>query len=736
MFSTYSPFSPCLSPSPPIHFLSTTVKLNTHFNCKNSQQGVPLLAPLPFPSFTHFNSYPDRGRRRPSQSCLHVETLRSAIDRGTIQTNEENQHLDPFNGNRRQLAKENVEDENFMANEKGPKKVQEGFVDAVDMGSPSAEDAETDSTRLKECRRMNLESSNSGRWARDVDNFDLSGNGRIPTKDRVVVVSSVKNNSELLAQDEIGHLDFEKNGRGSPSCSIGTVDSVDRSGRSSLPISIGTAATFLATKNEAEFAECAAKTQGGFDTQEETEIVVPLTESVGSDCQYVGEKYGRLAGDVNMKVVDRIRRIPAGEQGDVHDLLARCHEHPTLFDFNNLLIALVKANRPESAASLFSNISSYGLSPNSWTFSIMVQCFCANKEPDEARDILQKMIENGLCPDVVTFTILIDAFCKRGRLQKVFEIFNIMHQIGCEPTIQTYNCLVKGLCFVGRIEEAYELLTKIKNSTRKPDIYTFTAVMDGFCKVGCSNQAMELLEEAKELGLKPTVVTFNTLFDGYCREGRPLDGFSLLRKMEKEGCQPDSITYSTLLHGLVKWNKTYSALDVYKTMSQAGFKPDERVMGTLLRRLCRKSLTDGKLLRDAEELFWQIREMGSGPTPQTCCSMIQALAVREKMDEALSILHHMTKTGNPPSAITYTIVIQALCNHGRADDAWLVLVLLINRRGPFPSRTAYNLLLDELDRQGRLSDSRKVYALALKRGVFLHPKSNVGFGKESFMKLL
>ncbi|KAK1270689.1 hypothetical protein QJS04_geneDACA005828 [Acorus gramineus] len=388
-------------------------------------------------------------------------------------------------------------------------------------------------------------------------------------------------------------------------------------------------------------------------------------------------------------------------------------------DFNSLMLSLFRAKKFESVEKLFYDLVSLRLSPNSYSFSIMIRCLCEKNEPIEAKRILDEMILNGFYPNVVTFTFLIDCLCKRGRLSIAYEVLKIMRQSGCEPTIRTYNCLINGLCYVGRVEAAFDLLKKIEESLVKPDIYSFTTVMDGFCKVGRSKEAKMLLKEALELGLEPSTVTFNCLINGYCKEGSPLEGLRLLKEMKERNCKPDLISYSTLLHGLLKCSKDSVALRVYNEMVEFGFQSHERMVNTLVRRICRQSFLE------AERLFEGIKAKGSCPSPYTYCLMIQAFAMRGKTDKAITNLCDMIRVGYLPRMKTYDMVIRALCGEGRVEDAFVVLVFVLGE-SRISSRDSYGLMIDELNRQERSICACLVYGLALKQGVVLHQRPKLG----------
>ncbi|XP_065853243.1 pentatricopeptide repeat-containing protein At1g62670, mitochondrial-like [Euphorbia lathyris] len=388
----------------------------------------------------------------------------------------------------------------------------------------------------------------------------------------------------------------------------------------------------------------------------------------------------------------------------------------SISEFNDILTALLVANESTLALKLYSDISKHGLSPDSWTFSVILRCHCDKNDVDEAKRVLDNMLHNGLNPNVATFTTLIHAFCKKGKLQKAFQVLESMNTNGCQPSVQTYNCLLKGLCYVGRVEEAFELLQDIKKSAIEPDIYTYTAMMDGFCKVGRSDEAMELLNEAIQTGLKPSVVTFNTLFHGYSKQGRPLEGISVLNKMKQGYCMPDYISYSTLIRGLLIWNKIRAALRVYKEMVESGYEVDERLINNLLRGLCRKYIKDNVLLQDAYQVFDKMRKRAYVIDHSSYNLLVEALSIGKKVEHALLVLQQMISVQeHVPRMSTVNRIIRGFCMQGKLEKAVLVLVIIFGTH-KIPTRMSYDLIIQEFNRQGRFLEASNVYSAALVRG--------------------
>ncbi|GFY83858.1 hypothetical protein Acr_03g0006320 [Actinidia rufa] len=410
-------------------------------------------------------------------------------------------------------------------------------------------------------------------------------------------------------------------------------------------------------------------------------------------------------------LVKRIKALPTKQRPRIVDSIETDRGFQTLSEFNDLLMAFVTADELELALKLYSNLCSYQLDPNCWTFSIMIRCYCKKNEPNEAKKIIDHMVENKIQPTVATFTVLINAFCRSGRVQKALEVLGIMGLINRKPTIQTYNCLLKGLCYVGEVEKAHELLRNIKKNSIRPDIYTYTAVMDGFCKVGRSDEALELLDEALGMGLVPNAVTFNALFTGYFKEGRPLEGVGLLKQMKERNCWPDYISYSTLLHGLLKWGEIYIAMGIYKEMVGIGFEVDERMMNTLLRGLCRRSRRE-EMLKYAYQVFDKMKNEGSVIYASTYDLVIEAFCIGKDADKAMDNLIEMARVGYALRRITLDKVIHVLCVEGKLEEALSVLVL-----HGIPSKSSFNVLIHEFNRRGRRLGAGNVFGAAVKVGV-------------------
>ena len=81
--------------------------------------------------------------------------------------------------------------------------------------------------------------------------------------------------------------------------------------------------------------------------------------------------------------------------------------------------ALCQSGRLEKAKSFLIRMLNSGISPNVYTYSVLISSLCKEGRIQEAHTLLENMTTKGIKPDVVTFNTLISASCKSGTGKKV-----------------------------------------------------------------------------------------------------------------------------------------------------------------------------------------------------------------------------------------------------------------------------------------------------------------------------
>lgn len=134
-----------------------------------------------------------------------------------------------------------------------------------------------------------------------------------------------------------------------------------------------------------------------------------------------------------------------------------------------------------------------------------------------AKQVYDEMLSTyGVTPDTCTYNILIRGFCKNSMVDEGFHFFKEMMSFNCEPDIITYNTLVDGLCRAGNVRTAHNLVNGMSKKCEDltPNIVTYTTLIRGYCMKQELDVALVILEEMTRRGLKPNIVTYNTLIKG------------------------------------------------------------------------------------------------------------------------------------------------------------------------------------------------------------------------------
>ncbi|KAK7270666.1 hypothetical protein RJT34_25984 [Clitoria ternatea] len=82
---------------------------------------------------------------------------------------------------------------------------------------------------------------------------------------------------------------------------------------------------------------------------------------------------------------------------------------------------------------------------------------------EKALELFKKIIEQGISPNGYTYTILIDVLCKGRRLETAQDIFQNLLIEGLHLRERTYNVMIGGFCKEGLFDKALTLLFKMEN---------------------------------------------------------------------------------------------------------------------------------------------------------------------------------------------------------------------------------------------------------------------------------
>ncbi|KAK9942182.1 hypothetical protein M0R45_007863 [Rubus argutus] len=419
--------------------------------------------------------------------------------------------------------------------------------------------------------------------------------------------------------------------------------------------------------------------------------------------------------------------------------LAKAHGFmPGVLSYNAILDAVIRSKGSvQFAEEVFSEMTRNGVSPNVYTYNILIRGFCGARNLEMVLYFWGEMEKNGCLPNVVTYNTLIDAYCKLKRIDEAFGLLRSMAMKGLEPNLISYNVVINGLCREGRMNETSQVLEEMKRIGFAPDEVTNNTLISGYCKEGNFHQALVLQEEMRRNGLSPNVVTYTalinamckaknltramefldqmrarglhpnertytTLIDGFSQQGFLYEAYGLLNEMVGSGFSPSIVTYNALIHGYCLSGNMEEGMRIIQDMVGKGLSPDVVSYSTIITGFCRH-----QELESAFQMKMEMVEKGVSPDAVTYSSLIQGVCQQRRLVDACDLFHEMISMGLRPDEFTYTTLINAYCMEGDLNKALQLNDEMI-QKGFLPDVVTYSVLINGLNKQARTREAKKL----------------------------
>ncbi|XP_061343369.1 pentatricopeptide repeat-containing protein At1g02060, chloroplastic [Gastrolobium bilobum] len=366
--------------------------------------------------------------------------------------------------------------------------------------------------------------------------------------------------------------------------------------------------------------------------------------------------------------------------------------------FNSLIRSYGEAGLFRESMKLFQTMKSIGVSPSVVTFNSILSILLRRGRTNMVKGVYDEMLSTyGVTPDTYTYNILIRGFCKNSMVDIGFQFFKEMTSFNCNPDVVTYNTLVDGLCRAGKVRTAHNLVNGMSKKCKdlNPNIVTYTTLVRGYCMKHEVDEALVILEEMTCRGLKPNVITYNTLIKGLC-EAHKLDKTKdILEQMIGDGrFIPDTCTFNTLIHSHCCAGNLDEALKVFENMKKFQVSADSASYSVLIRSLCKRGDYDkAEMLFD--ELFEKeilLSNFGCKPLAASYSPIFQYLCEHGKTKKGERVFRHLMKRGTQ-DPLSYKTMIMGHCKEGAYENGYELLILML-RRDYLPDVEIYDYLID------------------------------------------
>ncbi|KAA3469433.1 pentatricopeptide repeat-containing protein chloroplastic-like [Gossypium australe] len=352
--------------------------------------------------------------------------------------------------------------------------------------------------------------------------------------------------------------------------------------------------------------------------------------------------------------------------------------------FNSLIRSYGKAGLFQESIKVFETMKSIGVSPSVVSFNNFLSILLKRGRTNMAKSVFDEMLSTyGVTPDVYTFNILIKGFCMNSMVDEGFRFFKEMERFKCDPDVVTYNTIVDGLCRVGKVGIAHNVVKGMstKSLDLNPNVVTYTTLVRGYCMKQDIDEALAVFQEMICRGLKPNKITYNTLIKGLSEVHKYDKIKGILEGMGEDGrFTPDTCTFNTLINAHCNAGNMDEALNVFKRMSEMKVQSDSATYSVIIRSLCQ--IAD---YEKAEEFFDELAKkeillshVGCTPLVAAYNPMFEYLCANGKTKKAERVFRQLLKRGrqDPPA---YKTLILGHCKEGTFEAGYELLVLMLRR---------------------------------------------------------
>ncbi|CAL5210926.1 unnamed protein product [Lathyrus oleraceus] len=183
-------------------------------------------------------------------------------------------------------------------------------------------------------------------------------------------------------------------------------------------------------------------------------------------------------------------------------------------------------------------------------YSLVMDSLYLSGEVEKALSLFDEIKSSDLKPDSSIYNIAILCFVDRGEIKEACLCHNKIIEMSCIPSVAAYCCLAKGLCEIGEIDEAMMLVRDCLGSVVSgPMEFKYCLTILHICKSNDAEKVISVLSEMMQQGCSLGNVVCSAIISGMCKYGTIEEArkvFSNLRD-RKLLTESDTIVYDELL---------------------------------------------------------------------------------------------------------------------------------------------------------------------------------------------
>lgn len=429
-------------------------------------------------------------------------------------------------------------------------------------------------------------------------------------------------------------------------------------------------------------------------------------------------------GNSNARLIATYARIGDTESArKVFDKLPQRNIHA----WNAMIIAYSRQHCPSQALSLYSQMMSNGVRPDSSTFTVALKACAGTLDLKMGEEIWSKAADCGYEYDVFVGSSVLNLYAKCGKMDEAVAVFDKIprRDLVCCTT------MITGFLQSGRPVEAVDVYRRMQNEGMGFDGVVMMGLVQACASLGDLRLGLSVHGYMIRRSLPMDVMVQTSLVDMYAKNGHLELASSVFNMMPYR----NAVTWAALISGFAQNGIAGHTLEMVVEMQNCGLEPNsaslvssllacsqvgllklgKSIHGYILKRLeldqvCSTAVIDmyskcGSLSY-AHALFDQMafRDVISWN------AMIASYGIHGHGEEALALFLQMTETNLKPDHATFASLLSAFSHSGLVEEGLYWFDVMVSKYKIPPEEKHYACMVDLLARSGRVEEASKLIA--------------------------
>uniref|UniRef100_A0A0D9X1X2 Cytochrome P450 n=1 Tax=Leersia perrieri TaxID=77586 RepID=A0A0D9X1X2_9ORYZ len=363
---------------------------------------------------------------------------------------------------------------------------------------------------------------------------------------------------------------------------------------------------------------------------------------------------------------------------EMADCLFRYTKSKDVVSWSSLIAGYSQNGMHNVSISLFCEMISSGIKPNSSTLASILPCLSDLKLIRNGKEIHCFSIRHGLEISEFVVSALIDLYSRQGLIRVAETIFWVMP----DKDLAIWNSMIAGYAVNGHPDSAFCALRALQKVGLRPDHVTVVSILPVCNQHSMVIQGKELHAYIVKHHIGSVCSVNNALIDMYCNCGFLEVAKDIFRLMTER----NTVTYNILISSFGKHSHEDQALSFFDLMKRDGIAPDKVTFVALLSCCSHAGLIDKGLH------FYRsmLQDYNISPEKEHYSCIVDLYSRYGKLDEACCFITNMVEE---PEIDVLGGLLGACRVHNRMDIAEMVGKRILEQN---PNDPGYHILLSNI----------------------------------------